>query len=227
MRTLTVLLAVLVSVSVIAQEKQLDGLPLLFHEDFNDGEKALERFQFDDPSAWKIVKDEDRNVLSLTKQCNYNPPVRSIRNRAFVKDLLVGQPFILDVKLKSTVKDYGHRDLCILFGAVDDSHQFYVHLGKVADPNCNNIFLVDGKPRTNIATKTSKGTPWDDKYHTVRVVRKESGAVEVFFDGLSVMAADNKSFPVGKVGVGTFDDLGNFASVTVWGKKTGQKPAKN
>src|SRR5688572_21667840 len=105
MRTLAALLTVLVSVSVVAQEKQLDGLPLLFHEDFKDADKALDRFQFDDPSAWKIVKDEDRNVLSLTKQCNYNPPVRSIRNRAFVKDLLVSQPFVLEVKLKSTVRD--------------------------------------------------------------------------------------------------------------------------
>jgi hypothetical protein len=224
---ITPLLTVLISVTAIAQEKQVDGLPLLFHEEFKDGEKALERFEFDDPSAWKIAKDEERNVLALTRQCKYDPPVRSIRNRAFVKGLLVSQPFVLEVKLKSTVRDYGHRDLCILFGAVDDSHQFYVHLGKVADPNCNNIFLVDGKPRTNIATRTSKGTPWDDRYHTVRVVRKESGEVEVFWDGQSVMTADNKSFPVGKVGVGTFDDLGNFASITIWGKKGPEKAQKD
>jgi hypothetical protein len=33
------------------------------------------------------------------------------------------------------------------------------------------------------------------------------------------MTTDRKDLPVGKLGVGSFDDLGNFAEITVWGKK--------
>ena len=202
---------------------EVNGLPLLFHEDFKDPQKGLSRFQFDDPAAWSVTQDEGRNVLSLTRQSKYKPPVRTPVNRALVKDLWVGA-FVMDVKLRSTVKDYGHRDLCLFFGSVDESHQFYVHLGKVADPHCNNIFLVDGKDRVAVASKTTKGTDWTDKYHTARIVRKEGGEVEVFFDGVSVMATEKKEFPVGRLGVGTFDDLGNYAEITVWGKKM-EKPA--
>src|SRR3712207_7909221 len=38
------------------------------------------------------------------------------------------------------------------------------------------------------------------------IFRKESGEVEVFFDGQSVMAAKSDKFPVGRLGVGSFDD---------------------
>jgi hypothetical protein len=200
-----------------APEKERDGLPLLFHEDFKDAEKSLARFGFDDPSAWKIAQEQGRNVLSLVKQSDYKPPVRSIVNRAWIKDLEVG-PFVMEVKLRSTTRDYGHRDMCLLFGLVDDSHHYYVHLGKVADPNCNNVFLVDGAPRKNIASKVSPGTPWDDAYHTVRLFRDEK-TTKVFWDGEHVMTAETSKFPVGRLGVGAFDDTGNYAEITVWGKK--------
>jgi hypothetical protein len=183
--------------------KERDGLPLVFHEHFQDAEKARARFGFDDPTAWRIVQDQGKNVLSLVKQSDYKPPVRSIVNRAWIKDLEVAGPFIMEVKLRSTTRDYGHRDMCLLFGFVDDRHHYYVHLGKVADPNCHNIFLVDGAPRKNIATKVSTGTPWDENYHTVRLVRDEK-TTKVYWDGEHVMTAETTKFPVGRLGVGAF-----------------------
>jgi hypothetical protein len=205
-------------INASAPAKERDGLPLVFHEDFKDPEKARTRFGFDDPDAWKLIEDRGKNVLALVKQSNYKPPVRSIVNRAWIKDLEVAGPFIMEVKLRSTTRDYGHRDMCLLFGLVDDSHHYYVHLGKVADPNCNNIFLVDGAPRKNIATKTSTGTPWDENYHTVRLVRDET-TTKVYWDGEQVMTAETTKFPVGRLGVGAFDDTGNYAEITVWGKQ--------
>jgi hypothetical protein len=198
-----------------AEEK---GLPLVFHEDFSSGEKALPRFEYTDPKAWRIEKDGERTVLSQFAASEYVPAVRSPFNIAWIRDLKVGQ-FIYEVKLRSTVQDYGHRDLCLFFGGVDASHFFYVHLGKEADPHSNSIFKVDGQPRVSVATRRTDGTPWDDSYHLVRIVREESGRVEVFWDGKSVMVAEDKSFPIGRLGVGSFDDKGNFATLTVWGKK--------
>ena len=34
------------------------------------------------------------------------------------------------------------------------------------------------------------------------------------------MRVNDKTFPVGRIGVGSFDDLGDFAEITVWGRTT-------
>jgi hypothetical protein len=195
------------------------GLPLLYDQDFTSGDKALDDFEFTEPAAWKIDRDAGRNVLSLhAKKSTYRPPVRSPERIAWVKGLKAGE-FVMEVKLRSTVADYGHRDLCLFFGGTDASHFYYVHLGKKADAASNSVFLVDGKPRTSIARTRTEGTDWTDGLHTVRVTRRESGEIEVFFDGKSVMKAEDRTFPTGRVGVGSFDDTGNFARITVWGRK--------
>ncbi len=194
------------------------GLPLVLHETFADGEKALSRFEFTDPKEWKMGKDGGRNVLQLVGGGKYMPAVRSPFRIAWIKDLKVG-PFVMEAKVRSTIKDYGHRDLCLFFGGTDPSHFFYVHLGKEADPHAHSIFLVNGAPRVSVAKTRTAGTPWTEGYHTVRVVRNAAGETEVFWDGQSVMKADDRNFPSGRLGVGSFDDTGNFAEITVWGKK--------
>ena len=209
---------------VVAAEPAAEsgGLPLLFHEDFKNADWALARFEFLDPKAWKVTRDRDRNVLSLFEKAKVEPPVRSPYGRALVKDLWVG-PFVMEVRLKSTVKDYPHRDLCLFWGAVDDRHEYYAHLGKAPDPHCHNIFLVDNADRRNLLPVQKKGIDWDDDYHTARVVRREDATTEVFLDGKSVMKVKDNTLGAGRVGFGSFDDLGNFAEVTVWGKKA-EKP---
>lgn len=198
--------------------KEVDSLPLLFHEDFSGGDDSLKRFEFTDPAAWQAKKDGDAAFLSLVKQSKYQPPVRSPVNIAWVKDLKADVPFILEVKLRSTTKDYGHRDLCLFFGGTDPSHFFYVHIAKAADDRAHSIFLVDGKPRVSVAKDRTKGTDWDDAWHRVRVVRKKSGRTDVFWEGERIMSSDDASFPTGRVGVGSFDDTGDFDEITVWGQ---------
>jgi len=198
--------------------KEVDGLPLLFREDFQDGEKTLARFEFLDPTDWKIAWDSDRTVLSLFRKPAAKTPFRSPFGRALVKDLHVG-PFVMEVKLKSTVKDYGHRDLCLYFGSLDVSRLYYVHLGKKPDSHCGNVFIVNSADRKALAPVPMKGIDWTDGYHTARLVRGADGAIEVFFDGKSWLKATDRTFPVGQVGVGSFDDTGTFAEITVWGKK--------
>lgn len=199
--------------------KENMGLPLILHEDFTGGDKVMERFEFTDAKAWKMAKDGDKNVLSLfEKKSDYKPKVRSPLHIAWIKDLKVGA-FVMEVRLRSTIPDYNHRDLCLFFGNTDPSHFYYVHLGKKADPNAHNVFIVDGAARKNIAKKVTEGTPWDDAYHTVRLVRKETGEIEVVWDGTSIMTAESKALPEGRLGVGSFDDIGNFAEITIWGKK--------
>jgi hypothetical protein len=116
--------------------------------------------------------------------------------------------------------------MCLFFGYQDPAHFYYAHLVKKADDHANQIFLVNGAPRQKISAKTSEGTPWSDGWHQVKVVRRAAdGLIEVYFDDMKtpVMTATDKTFTRGRVGVGSFDDTGNWADVKVYGTRA-EKP---
>jgi hypothetical protein len=48
----------------------------------------------------------------------------------------------------------------------------------------------------------------------------ESGLIEVYFDNMDkpVMSTEDKTFLHGTVGLGSFDDVGNFDDLYVWGE---------
>lgn len=200
--------------------QSMQGLPLLFHENFETGNSK--HWKPTDDKAWKMIHQGDNHVFSLTKKkSNYEPPVRSPYNRALLKNISVSD-FIFDVQLQSTIPDYGHRSLCLFFGYQDDSHFYYVHFGKKMDDHANQIFIVNGKPRTKISTKTTPGTNWDDEWHHARIVRDtKSGSIKIYFDDMQepVMTANDKTFLSGRVGIGSFDDTGNFDEILLFGKK--------
>ncbi|REJ91281.1 MAG: hypothetical protein DWQ34_15100, partial [Planctomycetota bacterium] len=84
----------------------------------------------------------------------------------------------------------------------------------------NQIFIVNEAPRTKISTKTTDGTPWDDEWHHVRITRNvETGDIAVYFDDMDepAMTATDKMFTWGEVGVGSFDDTGNFDNIVLHG----------
>ena len=195
-------------------------MPLLFHDDFESG---MDRWEPMDDSTWSIATEEGGNrVLAFTGESGYEPPVRSPRNVALVRDLEVSD-FVLEAKLKSTSREYGHRDMCLFYQWQDPAHFYYTHIATEADPHANSIFLVDGEPRTSIASERTGGTTWrNDRYHTVRIVRDtESGTIEVFFDDMEtpIMRARDTTFLSGRVGVGAFDDPGRVDDVRVWGRR--------
>lgn len=205
--------------------KELLGLPLVFFEDF---EKGADRWEQSDPRAWKVIDVKGNHVYSQFQRSDVETPVRSPFNRALVKDLVVDD-FVIDLKLQSTIKDYGHRDLCLFFGFQDPAHLYYVHLGKQTDDHANQIFIVNNEPRKKVSFETTPGTSWTDNWHHARVVRKvEAGTIDVYFDDMRkpVMRAVDKTFTWGQVGVGSFDDTGNFDDVAVYGKKIARPATK-
>ena len=191
-------------------------LPLVFEDDFEQG---ASRWQPTDANAWKLVETDRGKAYSLFQQSKYQPPHRSPLNFSLAKDAIVGD-FVLDAQVRSTVKDYPHRDMCLVFGYQDAGHFYYVHLGKKTDDHANQIFIVDGAPRTKISTKTTPGTDWDDRWRHVRIVRRvESGSIEVFLDDLErpIMTASDKTFAWGQIGLGSFDDTGDWDDVALRG----------
>ncbi|MGH7199183.1 MAG: hypothetical protein ACREJB_01170 [Planctomycetaceae bacterium] len=205
--------------------KEMHGLPLLHFDDF-ESEAAAEKWQPTDSEAWTVTEQPNGNhVYSLVKKkSDFSPPHRSPLNRALLKGVVVGD-FVLDVYLQSTEPDYPHRSLCLFFGYQDDSHLYYVHFGKRTDDHANQIFIVNDAPRSKISTKTTPGTNWDDEWRHARIVRNvESGTIEVYFDDMQtpVMTATDKTFKHGRVGIGAFDDRGNFDHVALYGRKVEQ-----
>lgn len=192
-------------------------LPLVLIEDFEDGWKKWEPT---DASAWKTKLEGENEIYSLIKKkSDYEPPVRSPYNRSLLKNIVVSD-FVMDVDFKSTIPDYDHRSLCLFFGYQDPSHFYYVHFGKKTDDHANQIFIVNEQPRTKISTKTTPGTPWDDEWHHARIIRDaKTGKIDVYFDDMKtpIMTATDKTFTSGQIGIGSFDDTGDFDNLKLWG----------
>ncbi len=196
----------------------LTDLPLVFRDDFARG---ADHWQPTDAAAWQVVDIKDGRAYALTKQSNYKPTHRSPVNISLVRDVYVDD-FTLEVRVHSTSREYGHRDLCLFFGYQSPTRFYYVHFGKKTDDHANQIFIVNDAPRTKISTETTPGTPWDDGWHNLRITRSAAtGEIAVYFDDLTkpVMRAVDKTFKWGRVGLGSFDDTGEFTNVRLHGRK--------
>ncbi len=187
-----------------------------FKEDF---EKGFERWEPTDPAAWRLEDGPTGKCLSQFAKSKYTPPHRSPFNLALLKDVVVGD-FVLEASCRSTVKDYGHRDLCLVFGYQDAGHFYYSHLGKKTDDHANQIFIVNGAPRAKISTRTTEGTNWTDAWVKVKVVRKGAD-IEVYWNDLTtpVQTAKDATFKSGRIGLGSFDDTGLWDDVVLKGSK--------
>jgi hypothetical protein len=216
-------LVLLLGVVAAADDKDEATKPaLLFTDEFT---KGAARWEPSDADAWKVIDTDKGKAYSQFRQSKYSPPHRSPLNFALVRDLIVGD-VVLEARVKSTTRDYPHRDMCLFFGYQDPAHFYYVHLGKKADEHANQIFIVNGAARTKISTKSTEGTPWDDDWHQLKLVRRVSdGGIEVYFDDMKdpVMTARDKTFVWGRVGVGSFDDTGDWMAVKVHGTRV-EKP---
>lgn len=195
-----------------------EPLPVVFEDDFSRG---AARWEPTDPAAWTLGKDGQRAVWGLNKRTsNYQPKVRSPHNVALVKDLELSDT-VITFQVKSTLDTGNHRDCCVFFNWQDPEHFYYVHLGAKPDPHSGQIMIVDGAPRRAI-TKNTKPVPWDDQWHSVKLVRDvASGRIAVFFDDLEtpLMETTDTTFTAGRVGIGSFDDMNDFTAVKVSGRK--------
>ncbi len=168
-------------------------------------------------NGWKIATGAaGEKFLSLTsKESNYQPTFRSPTHLALWKYDVDGD-FELDIEVKSTHPDYGHRDAVIFLGYQNPDQFYYVHLAKAMDDNANQVFVVNKEHRKRISTTTSTGVAWDDAWHAVRIRREIStGNFAVYFDDLTkpIMTANDHTFGKGRIGVGSFDDTADFRKV--------------
>ncbi|MFS4483171.1 hypothetical protein ACKGJY_09145 [Hyunsoonleella sp. 2307UL5-6] len=192
---------------------------LVYTQDF-ESPQAINDFETTDPKVWRISKGDNGNCMELFEKSNYKPEVRSPFNIAIIKDVLVGD-FVFEIRLNQNGREYGHRDLCLMFGITNASNFYYTHIASKADAHANSIFIVNDEPRKSIASDRTKGTNWGavDDWHTVRIVRKvKEGLIEIYFDDMTtpIMKATDMHFKSGNLGFGSFDDTGKFDDIKVW-----------
>lgn len=199
-----------------------EGDGVVFRDSFD---KGADRWQPTDAKKWKITETEDGNpVYHLLGKSDYNPPHRSPHSVSLIKDLKVAS-FVMTARVRTLQTSRGHRDMCVFFNYQDPAHFYYVHLGEKTDPHSNQIFVVDDAARLAISETTNQGTPWsDDQWHQVKIVRHaDDGLIEIYFDNMDKpqMVAHDKRFGAGQIGLGSFDDLGQWDDVVI--RQTGQK----
>jgi hypothetical protein len=213
------LLIALVPTPLVAADPPA-GMKLLYAQDFSKPE-ALADFSFTDPKAWRLGTGA-KTYLEQHAASKYVPAHRSPFNFALLAGKRFGD-FVLDVELQSTAREYGHRDMVLVFGYQSPSQFYYVHIASAADDHANNVFIVKDAPRVKIARETNKGNDWGkDAWKKVRLERTlEDGGIKVYFGDRTkpIMTAADKSFGAGWIGFGTFDDTGRVANVNVWGKE--------
>jgi hypothetical protein len=199
-----------------------EAYKLLYEQNFQSP-AALKDFAFTDVKAWKVapVKGSKGGLaLELAVQSKYQPPFRSPVNIALLADK-VFTDFILEVDLKQTGREYGHRDMCLFYGVESPAHFYYTHLATKADEHAHNVFIVKDAPRTKIARKTTEGVNWGlEVWHKVRLERKGSdGTIKVYYDDMTqpIMVAQDTTFPSGYIGFGSFDDTGMVDNIRIWG----------
>jgi hypothetical protein len=209
-------------------------LPVLFEDDFEQG---MDHWEPTDPdpaeSVWHIAEvesesgddnsaDGGNHVLRVTGMSKYQPPFRSPHSIVWLKGVEVGD-FELTARVQNTNPSGGnHRDLCVFWGRQSPSEFYYVHFGAKADPHACQIFIVNNDQRTAITKDEAEGTPWTDGWHDIKVTRDlETGRVNVYFDDMTTphMTAEDTTFGAGQVGLGTFDDSGNFDDVILRGQR--------
>ncbi|PYV16736.1 MAG: hypothetical protein DMG21_10690 [Acidobacteria bacterium] len=88
--------------------------------------------------------------------------------------------------------------------------------------------VVNGGPRKRIAGLEAAPALPDRAWHTVRVARDtSSGRIQVFMDGQkqALFSVEDRTFACGRVGIGSFDETGDFADIRIVAHGLGCTPA--
>jgi hypothetical protein len=188
-----------------------------FIDNFDAG---LGNWQLLNPGSWEIQPDAGNPVLVLLKEGKQLPPVRRPSEYALIRDKR-WKDATITLRIKTLEPDeIKGRDVCILFGYVDDTHFYYAHLCSDTNGKSHNIIMkVSGAERGVIMKEKLPEVRLTSQWHTVRVQHRANGEIKVWMDDMAkpLMTAKDKDYQAGMIGVGSFDDLAMFDSVEVQG----------
>ncbi len=166
------------------------------------------------PSKWLFPGDEI--ILAEAGTAPSGP------RRPFELAVLQAGPEFGPVRIDASVRldtpvEVSNRDVIIVFGYQSPTKYYYAHLStdNTIYPH-NGIFLVNDADRLRLDDQWngSVGAPpavTDADWHDVRVEHSAAtGAIEVYVDGADqpLMTATDTTFSGGRVGFGSFDNVG-------------------
>jgi hypothetical protein len=173
------------------------------------------------PSKWRFPGHEA--ILAEAGVARPGP------RRPFEYAVLTAGPSYGSVRIDAEVRidtpvEITNRDVIIVFDHQSDTKFAYAHLStdNTIYPH-NGIFVVNDADRVRIEDQWngSKGAPpaiTDTNWHKVRVVRcASSGEIAVYVDGSKrpLMTAVDTTLTSGRVGFGSFDNIGRMRGLTV------------
>jgi len=129
----------------------------------------------------------------------------------------------LEIKQEPEAARKRRTSVILVYAWRDENHFNYAHLsvdtGK-QQPVHNGIFHVYGGDRVRISSEEGPATLNGEDWHKVRLVYEgTTGRVEVYSNGKTSpsMRAVDLSLGAGKVGIGSFFDMGSFRAVKITG----------
>jgi hypothetical protein len=176
----------------------------------------LSQWDLDGSGSWDISDGK----LMLVKAGTPSGPIRRPAALAILKT----DPFrrvMMEVDLRSTAPlNVERRDLDLVCGYESPTRFYYVHLSGVTDDVHNGIFLVADADRRRI--DSGKGNPplKDQQWHKARLERDgATGRIDVYIgnDKTPALSAVDSTILKGRVGVGSFDDTGEFRKIVITG----------
>jgi hypothetical protein len=201
-----------VALAVLAQAPDVTVAPQISEA------RGLSDWDLDGNGGWTVRGD----VLVLEKA---GVPQGKIRRPAALA-ILKSEP-VTDLTFRAEVKstapaDLAVRDVQIVFGYQSPSRFYYVHLSAKTDAVHNGIFLVDNADRRRLDALDSKAPLTDQAWHRVRLERTvDTGRIAVYFDEQPepVLSVIDTTLTWGRVGIGSFDETGEFRNVRLTGRK--------
>lgn len=189
-----------------------------------DEKRGLADWELDGNGTWKVTGQ----TLVLEKE---GVPAGKIRRPAALA-ILKSDPLTdltMKLELRSTAPaDLAVRDVQLIVGYQSPSQFYYVHLSAKTDAVHNGIFIVNNADRKRIDVPNPKAYLTDQAWHRVRLERNAAtGSIAVFFDDnpTPILSATDTTLAWGRVGVGSFDEIGEFRNVEVVGMR--QLPKSN
>jgi hypothetical protein len=177
------------------------------------------------PSKWQFPGDQ---VILAEAGVERPGPRRPFEYAVLTKGPAFGSVQIdAEVRLDTPV-EITNRDVIIVFGYRSDTEFYYSHLStdNTIYPH-NGTFVVNNADRLRIEDQWdavhSRGAPpaiTDADWHKVRVVRcADSGETAVYVDGskMPLTTTVDTTFASGRVGFGSFDNIGRIRNLTVTG----------
>jgi hypothetical protein len=192
-----------------------------FADNFENGQ--LDAWHLPSVDDWAILAEDGNHYLHMKRNREPLVPRRPMQF-ALIKGVKVGS-----FTFRARVRREG-GSMIVVFNYVDTLHFYYTHLS--VDPGSkqpvhNGIFLVNNAPRVRIAGIEAQSALPDKFWHQIRVSRDAtSGRIDVWSDVSSqpLFTVADRTFECGQVGIGSFDETGDFEDIDLQSDDAECKP---